>query len=171
MQSVLRESQTRVKSMALVHEELYQSENFSRVDFADYIRRLSTNLFHTYQTGPVAVSLVVDVQELFLTVDTAIPCGLVVNELVSNALKHAFPDGREGTVTIQLRADGPVYVLAVSDDGIGLPEDVDPSTTESLGLQLVDTLTRQLGGTLRIHRGNGTQFEIAFADNLHVQKG
>ena len=171
MQSVLRESQTRVKSMALVHEELYQSDNFSRVDFADYIQRLSTNLFHTYQTGPVAISLVVDVQELFLTVDAAIPCGLVVNELVSNALKHAFPDGREGTVTIRLRAEGPVYVLAVSDDGVGLPEDVDPSTTESLGLQLVDTLTRQLGGSLRIRRGNGTQFEIAFADNLHAQKG
>ena len=86
-------------------------------------------------------------------------------------LKHAFPDGREGTVTIRLRAEGPVYVLAVSDDGVGLPEDVDPSTTESLGLQLVDTLTRQLGGSLRIRRGNGTQFEIAFADNLHAQKG
>jgi PAS domain S-box-containing protein len=165
MQSVLRESQTRVKSMALVHEELYQSDNFSRVDFADYIQRLATNLFHTYQTGPVAISLVVDVQELFLTVDAAIPCGLVVNELVSNALKHAFPDSREGTVTIHLRSDGPSYVLRVSDDGVGLPDDVDPATTESLGLQLVDTLTRQLGGTLAIRRGDGTQFEITFADH------
>ncbi len=171
MQSVLRESQTRVKSMALVHEELYQSDNFSRVDFADYIQRLTTNLFHTYQTGPVAVSLAVDVQEVFLTVDTAIPCGLIVNELVSNALKHAFPDGREGRVTIQLSAVGPVYVLTVADDGIGLAEDIDPETVESLGLQLVDTLTHQLGGAMRIHRDHGTQFEISFTDNVHAQKG
>ena len=108
--------------MALVHEELYQSEDFSRVDFADYIRRLTTNLFHTYQTGPVPISLLVDVQELFLTVDTAIPCGLIINELVSNALKHAFRDREGGTVTIQLQSDGALYVLTVSDDGIGLPD-------------------------------------------------
>jgi PAS domain S-box-containing protein len=164
MQSVLRESQTRVKSMALVHEELYQSDDFSRVDFADYVQRLTTNLFHTYQTGGVPINLIVDVPELFLTVDSAIPCGLIINELVSNALKHAFPSGNGGTVTIQLRIEGEQYVLTVNDDGIGIPQDVDPSTTESLGLQLVDTLTRQLGGTLTIHRDHGTQFEIHFIE-------
>jgi two-component sensor histidine kinase len=164
IQSLLRESQTRVKSMALVHEELYQSEDFSRVDFADYIRRLTTNLFHTYQTGPVPISLLVDVQELFLTVDTAIPCGLIINELVSNALKHAFRGREGGTVTIQLQSDGVLYLLRVSDDGIGLPPEIDPATTESLGLQLVSTLSHQLGGTLAVIRDRGTRFEIQFVE-------
>jgi PAS domain S-box-containing protein len=170
IQSLLRESQTRVKSMALVHEELYQSEDFSRVDFADYIRRLTTNLFHTYQTGPIPISLLVDVQELFLTVDTAIPCGLIINELVSNALKHAFRDREGGTVTIQLQSDGALYVLTVSDDGIGLPIGIDPETTESLGLQLVSTLTHQLGGSLAVVRDQGTRFEVQFVEQQQRRK-
>jgi two-component sensor histidine kinase len=152
--------------MALVHEELYQSEDFSRVDFADYIRRLTANLFHTYQTGPVAVSLRVDVKNVYLTVDTAIPCGLIINELVSNALKHAFHGRAEGSITIRLQRDGAAHVLTVSDDGVGLPPDVDPWTTETLGLQLVSTLTRQLGGSLAVIREKGTQFELRFVEQL-----
>jgi PAS domain S-box-containing protein len=170
IQSLLRESQTRVKSMALVHEELYQSEDFSRVDFADYIRRLTSNLFHTYQTGPIPISLLVDVQELFLTVDTAVPCGLIINELVSNALKHAFRNREGGTVTIRLQSDGAFYVLTVSDDGIGLPPGIDPATTESLGLQLVSTLTHQLGGTLSVTRDQGTRFEVQFVEQQQRRK-
>lgn len=171
IQAILQESQTRVKSMALVHEELYQSDDFARVDFADYIRRLTTNLFRTYQTTPAAVSLLVDVQELFLPVDTAVPCGLIINELVSNALKHAFRDGQGGTVTIQLQSDGALYVLSVSDDGIGLPAGLDPETTETLGLQLVSTLTHQLGGTLAVVRNGGTRFEVQFVDQQQRKRG
>lgn len=166
IQAILKESQTRVKSMALVHEELYQSEDFSRVDFADYIRRLTSNLFHTYQTGPVVVSLRVDVEKVYLTVDTAIPCGLIINELVSNALKHAFHGRAEGSITIRLQRDGAAHVLTVSDDGVGLPLEVDPRTTETLGLQLVSTLTRQLGGSLAVTREKGTQFELRFVEQL-----
>ncbi len=170
MQAILKESQTRVKSMALVHEELYQSEDFSRVDFADYIRRLTSNLFHTYHTGAVAVSLTVDVQKVYLTVDTAIPCGLIINELVSNALKHAFHGREEGSITIRLQRDGAAHVLTVSDDGIGLPPEVDPRTTETLGLQLVSTLTRQLGGALAVSRDKGTQFEVRFVEQLQQRQ-
>ncbi len=171
MQAILKESQTRVKSMALVHEELYQSDDLSRVDFADYIRRLTTNLFHTYQTGPVAISLLVEVEEIFLAVDTAIPCGLIINELVSNALRHAFTGKNGGTVTIRLQRDGAVHVLTVADDGIGLPDSIDPGSTETLGLQLVSTLTRQLGGVLVVTRTQGTKFEIQFVEHQQQRAG
>lgn len=171
IQAILKESQTRVKSMALVHEELYQSEDFSRVDFADYIRRLTANLFHTYQTGPVAVSLAVDVEKVYLTVDTAIPCGLIINELVSNALKHAFAGREEGSVTIRLQRDGATHILTVRDDGVGLPSEIDPWTTETLGLQLVSTLTRQLGGALAVTREHGTSFEVRFVEQLQQRQG
>jgi PAS domain S-box-containing protein len=166
IQAILKESQTRVKSMALVHEELYQSEDLSRIDFADYIRRLTSNLFHTYQTGPVPISLLVEIEEVFLTVDTAIPCGLIVNELVSNALKHAFRGRQGGTVTIRLQREEADFLLTVRDDGVGLAEDIDPAVTETLGLQLVTTLTRQLGGKLLISREEGTRFDIRFVEQV-----
>ncbi len=171
IQAILKESQTRVKSMALVHEELYQSEDLSRVDFADYIRRLTTNLFHTYRTGPVPVSLLVDVEEVYLTVDTAIPCGLMINELVSNALKHAFRGGEGSTVTIRLQRDNTEFLLTVQDNGVGLPPEVDPATTETLGLQLVSTLTRQIGGILTVCRDHGTRFEVRFEEQPPHRRG
>jgi PAS domain S-box-containing protein len=170
IQAILKESQTRVKSMALVHEELYQSEDFSRVDFADYIRRLTSNLFHAYQTGPMPISLVVDVEDVYLTVDAAIPCGLIINELVSNALKHAFYGREGGVITIRLQRNGPMFSLTVSDNGTGLPLSVDPATAETLGLQLVSTLTRQLGGVLAVYREEGTRFEVKFVDQLQQRR-
>lgn len=170
IQAILKESQTRVRSMALVHEELYQSEDFSRVDFADYIRRLTSNLFHTYQTGPVPISLAVDVEDVYLTVDAAIPCGLIINELVSNALKHAFHGREGGVITISLQHNGPMFSLTVSDNGTGLPLSVDPATAETLGLQLVSTLTRQLGGVLVVYREEGTRFEVQFVEQLQQRR-
>jgi PAS domain S-box-containing protein len=164
MVDILKESQTRVKSMALVHEELYQSDDFSRIDFADYAHRLTTSLFHTYRPETTPITLAVDVEEIFLTVDTAIPCGLIINELVSNALKYAFHGRESGRVVIRLARDGEEYRLTIADDGIGLPGNIDPETAESLGLQLVNTLTRQLGGTLTVTRGGGTQFTVAFVE-------
>jgi PAS domain S-box-containing protein len=164
MVNILKESQTRVKSMALVHEALYQSDDFSRIDFADYVHRLTTSLFHSYRPDATPIVLAVDVEEIFLTVDTAIPCGLIINELVSNALKYAFHGRERGRVDIRLARDGEHYRLTVADDGIGLPGDIDPETTESLGLQLVNTLTRQLGGTLAVTRGDGTEFTVGFVE-------
>jgi len=157
----LRESQNRIRSMALIHERLYQSGNLARIDFGEYVRSLVGFLARTYSMSTVRI--VVNVQSIDLPVNTAIPCGLIINELVSNALKYAFPGGREGEVNIDLvvKPDGS-GVLSVRDDGIGLPAELVPQKTTTLGLQLVNTLTKQLNGSIELMRGNGTTFSITF---------
>jgi PAS domain S-box-containing protein len=164
---VLRESQNRVKSMALIHEKLYQSQDLSQVNFADYVRDLTTHLFRTYRANAGVVTLRVIVSdEVRLGVDTAIPCGLIVNELVSNALKHAFPGGRAGEVRVELdRDERNELVLAVSDNGVSFPADMDFRTTGSLGLKLVATLVDQLKGSIQLDRSKGTTFKITFVES------
>jgi two-component sensor histidine kinase len=159
------ESQQRVRSMALVHERLYQTENLARVDCAEYVRDLASYLRHSYGMASGPVKLEVDVANVSLAIDTAVPFGLIVNELTSNALKHAFPHGQGGEVLIQLTEgeDGQCS-LVISDNGTGLPNGLDFRNTKSLGLQLVKTLTKQLGGTIELDRGNGTAFSITFPD-------
>jgi PAS domain S-box-containing protein len=163
---VLRESQNRIKSMALIHEKLYQSKDMARVDFADYVRDLTTHLFRAYRRNAKAVTLQVNVsQDVRLGIDTAIPCGLIVNELVSNALKYAFPDGCAGEVRVELaRNGGEGFALTVSDNGVGFPPDVDPRKTNSLGLKLVATLTDQLEGSVELDRSAGTLYRITFSE-------
>ncbi len=165
---VLRESQNRVKSMALIHEKLYQSQDLSQVDIADYVRDLTTHLFRTYRADAGVVTLRVIVSDAVrLGVGTAIPCGLIVNELVSNALKHAFPGGRAGEVRVELdRDERGKLVLAVSDTGVGFPADIDFRTTGSLGLKLVATLADQLEGSIELGRSGGTTFKITFVESL-----
>jgi two-component sensor histidine kinase len=161
---ILRESESRVRSMALVHEALYRSPDLARVDFAEYIDHLTTDLFRSYGVNAQDITLKIDVQDVALDIDTAIPCGLIINELVSNALKHAFPDGRKGEVRVDFQADGgDRLVLAVSDDGVGLLEDTDLQLTGTLGLQLVSTLTRQLGGDVELDGSSGTAVRIGFS--------
>ncbi len=161
--SMFLESQHRIRSMALVHERLYQTEDLGRVDAADYVRTLVSQLFHSYQVSASRVQLAVQVDDIALDIDTAIPCGLIISELVSNALKHAFPDGRKGKVSVEMRmvADGQIYV-AVGDDGVGFPRDLTLGEMRSLGLQLVRTLVNQIEGKLELDRSHGTRFEIAF---------
>jgi two-component sensor histidine kinase len=160
---VFQESQHRIRSMAFVHEKLYQSESLARIDFAEYVRTLTTYLFSSCGARAQGVTLDIQAEDVLLGIDAAIPCGLILNELVSNALKHAFPNGRDGEVRIDLRADDDQRLtLTVSDDGIGLPEGLDVHNTNSLGLQLVDTLVRQLDGTMEIHGQGGTEFKIDF---------
>jgi PAS domain S-box-containing protein len=155
------ESQNRVKSMALIHEKLYQSQDLANIDFSDYIESLAHHLFHSYTANPDLVSLGTDV-DVSLDIDHAIPCGLIVNELLSNSLKHAFPDGRRGRIMLYFHPDGTDFKLRFSDDGIGLPTGLDFRHTDSLGLQLITTLTNQLNGVVE-HRGiTGTEFEIVF---------
>lgn len=162
---VFQECQNRVRSMALIHESLYQSGNLARVGIADYVRRLGSQLLQTYRLQAQAVELQVDVDDVYLGVDTAIPCGLILNELITNSLRHAFPDGREGVVGVGLRRDNGRYVMYVRDTGVGLPPDFDLSSCSSLGLQLVHTLVGQLEGDLAIETGaEGTMFRIAFAE-------
>ncbi|MCX6137238.1 MAG: response regulator [Ignavibacteriales bacterium] len=155
------ESQNRVKSMALIHEKLYHSETLSRVDFGEYVRDLSASLVRTYASSNV--SLAVMAADIFLGVDIAIPCGLIVNELVSNSLKHAFPDGRAGTISIDCQfTTADECTLCVTDNGIGFPKNFDFASTRSLGLTLVQTLSKQLHGVLTIDSTGGTAFTIRF---------
>lgn len=159
----LKESQSRVKSLALIHEKLYQSGDLAKIDFAGYVLSLTADLYHAYGVNPEAIALRIDVDDVSLDIDTAIPCGLIINELVSNSLKHAFPADREGDVRIGLHSDDDDRLkLSVGDNGIGFPKDLDFRNTESLGLQVVGTLTDQLGGTMELHRNGGTEFAMTF---------
>jgi PAS domain S-box-containing protein len=160
---VFKEGQGRVRSMALIHEKLYQSDDLARVNFHEYISNLAAYLFRSYEGNSGAVKFNVEAEDVLLGVDTAIPCGLIINELVSNSLKHAFPNGGDGSINIRLRPTGTERLtLTVKDDGVGLPPDFDVRNTPSLGLQLVNTLARQLGGEVEVGCGAGAEFKITF---------
>jgi PAS domain S-box-containing protein len=160
---ILRESQNRIKSMALIHQTLYESKDFVQVDFSTFLESLAPTLISSYGMDAERVSLVIEAAEVLLPINAAIPCGLVVNELISNALKHAFPAGRRGEIRIELapEPDGRA-MLSVSDDGVGIAEDYDLTRTTTLGLQLVALLTDQLGGEIEIQRSNPTRFILRF---------
>jgi PAS domain S-box-containing protein len=163
---LIGETQDRIRSMALVHEKLYRAKDLSRIDFDDYIRQLATMLARSYRTQSGSVSFEFEIEKLCFNLETAIPCGLVLNELVSNALKHAFPLTRNDSnpkLTIALRSIGnECFELIVCDNGVGLPAHLDVRNTASLGLQLVCMLTEQLRGELRVESTGGTKFTITF---------
>lgn len=157
-----QDSQNRIRTMALIHESLYRSDDMAQIDLGPYLRDLTSHLLASYQTQRSGVALKVETDDIHLDIDTAIPCGLIVNELVSNALKRAFPNGREGEIKVEMRCNGSgQYLLVVGDDGAGMPGSVDHRTTSSLGLQLVNSLTRQLDGTVEV-QSPGTRFAICF---------
>jgi PAS domain S-box-containing protein len=173
-----RESQDRVISMALIHEELHKCGGFEKLNFSQYIKELAGNLFMIYKFGNNIVSLNMDLAEnLFFDMDTAVPLGIIVNELISNSLKHAFPGRNKGEVLIKLREEeseeciksinkdckNTSFALTVSDNGIGIPENFEIEDLDSLGLQLVTTLVEQLDGDLELKRNNGTEFTIKFS--------
>jgi two-component sensor histidine kinase len=163
VRALFLDSQNRVRSMALVHERLYRSEDLAKVDFAEYVRSLAASLIRSYRVNTNGVKLAVDVEEVYLSVDAAVPCGLIINELISNCLKHAFPDGRAGEIRVELRrAGGHKLSLTVTDDGVGFPQDLKARPTSSLGLQLVHTLTEQLGGQVELSGDVGTVATVRF---------
>jgi two-component sensor histidine kinase len=161
--AVFTESQNRIRAMALVHETLYRSQDLGQINVAGYLDSLCAHLFRAYGVASSRIHLDLDVADVPLDLDWAIPCGLVVNELVSNALKYAFPHDRPGRVGVELarRPDG-AYLLAVSDDGVGLPAGLDVQHTQTLGLQLVWGLTQQLAGQVQVEGMSGTRFVIVF---------
>jgi PAS domain S-box-containing protein len=162
--AMFEETENRIRSMALVHEKLYQSTNLSRIDFGDYIRTLGELLFRSSAINPDNVTLEVGGAVVFLSIEIAVPCGLIVNELLSNALKHAFPDDRPGVIRVHLRVedDGTIGV-SVRDDGVGLPAALDVERTETLGLRLVAGLVQQIEGRMTIERGAaGAGFNVVF---------
>ncbi|MBI3877903.1 MAG: PAS domain S-box protein [Verrucomicrobia bacterium] len=161
--AALSESRARVQTMALVHEKLYQSRNLSELDFAEFARSLTANLLRAFGIGPDAVGLRVEMEHVLLDINRAIPCALILNELVSNAFKYAFPAGRRGEVWVRLeRTPRDELRLVVGDNGVGLPKGFDPAQGQSLGLQLVQTLVRQLDGAMRVNSENGTEYAITF---------
>ncbi|MGL5059021.1 MAG: PAS domain-containing sensor histidine kinase [Microcoleus sp.] len=161
---MLKESQNRVRSMALVHEQLYQSEDLSKIDFAGYIQNLAHNLFQAYDIDAKGIVLQNCIAPYFLNIDTAVPCGLIINELVTNSLKYAFVEQRQGIIKIDFSVkDDRACVLIVSDDGIGFPKDLDYRNARTLGLRLVVSLVRQIRGKIHLLETEGTAFEITFS--------
>ncbi|MDD1685865.1 PAS domain S-box protein [Methanoregula sp.] len=160
MKQAMAETRNRVRAMSLVHEKLYQSEDISSIDLAEYTRFLATQLFSFYGIDHRRVSLETDIGKIPLDINIAIPLGLIMNELISNSLKHAFPDNMSGTLRITGRSDGDTFTLSVRDNGTGLPPDFDWKNTESLGLRLITSLVDQLGGTIERKTGSGTEFQI-----------
>jgi PAS domain S-box-containing protein len=184
MLETLKESQNRVASMALIHEELYKGDKNDTLDFAAYLRKLTADLFSLYSLGNGNIRLKMDLEKVYLDMDTAIPLGIIVNELVSNSLKHAFPAGSEGEVHISLRRaetfdkgdnvsdsdqycneiDNFQYILRVADNGKGMPEEIEVENADSLGLQLINMLVDQIDGCVNLRRNCGTEFTIWFGD-------
>jgi len=155
-------AQNRIKSMALIHEVLYLSESLDRINFSEYIKRITNHLFTMFSRNAKKIQLELDVGEFYLDIDKAIPCGLIINELVSNAFKHAFPDGESGKIHVKLDNKLDRYTIVVKDNGIGIPDDVDIGNTKTLGLQLVNDLVNQIDGSYEIQSDGGTVFKIAF---------
>ena len=160
----LKEGQNRIKSMALIHERFYQSDGLSKIDFDDYIKRLTDNLLQTSGITSDRVSLNIISEKIPLDIDTAVPCGLIINEVVSNSIKHAFNDGRHGEILIQFsKKSENVYRLIIADNGVGLPEGFNLEHSDSLGIQLIQALSEQIDGTLKIESTNGVKYIIDFS--------
>lgn len=161
---IFRESQNRIRSMAIIHEKLYQASDVAQIDFAEYTHSLVSYLFRTYAINAANIRLQIAIVDIALGLDTAIPCGLIINELVSNALKYAFAPQQAGEICVGLVRKQPHHLcLTVSDNGRGLPPTVDYRNTDSFGLQLVNLLTEQLDGTVELDRNGGAAFKITFA--------
>lgn len=170
----LKESQNRVEAMALIHQKLYQSKNLIRINFADYIKSLAAELYRCYVMDSAQIQMQIEAAEIELSLDVANPCGLILNELISNAFKHAFPGARSGTVQVRFYVkDTDQYVLQVQDNGVGLPQHLSLPKANSLGLRLIASLTRQLRGELITESGEGSSFMLVFRDpaSIHLASG
>jgi len=163
---IFRECQDRVMSMSLIHEKFYRSKDLSNIDFEEYIRELADGLVCSYGIDAGKIALKIGVKGVSLGVDLAIPCGLLINELISNSLKHAFPEGASGEIEVSMRATEKGQIeITVSDNGVGIPKELDFRKTKSLGLQLVTTLVEdQLEGEIKLNRTKGTEFKIKFKE-------
>lgn len=161
--AILQETQERVKSMALVHEKMYKSKDLAQIDISEYIHSLASELFYAYKPNYSEIRLHINAHNTLMRIDTAIPCGLIINELVTNALKHGFPECRNGKVAVEFFEQDNEYILIVADDGINFPENIQIDTPQSMGLELIkDLTTEQLKGNIELDRTNGATFKIIF---------
>ena len=161
---IFKESQNRAKSMALIHERLYRSTDLKKIDFGDYIHTLATDLFNTYVTDPSSIKLNMDVENVMVDINTTVPLGLIVNELVTNSMKHAFPEWETGEINIEFNKKEDLFTLIVKDTGVGFSEGLDFRNTSSLGMQLVNNLVSQIDGEITLDRSRGTEFKITFKE-------
>lgn len=158
---VLRESQNRVKSMAIIHEKLYQSSNFAEINVAEYLNKLIENIYGSYGININLIKIEIHAKDIFLDINKAIPCFLVANEVITNSIKHAFPDG-SGKIIIDFKETNENYVMSIKDNGVGLPKDFNTKKTNTLGIQLINGLILQLDGELEVNSTDGTEFKIIF---------
>ncbi len=166
---IFRESQSRVKSLAIIHEKLYRSEDFANINFEEYIESLVNYLLSYYSADSIEV--IIDVKkDIILNMDTAVPCGLIINELVTNAIKHAFNESKSGQINITLKSDNGCFTLIVSDNGEGIPPEVDLDNPQKLGLQLVKSLTDQLEGKIEYNGSKNTEFKIQFRELIYKDR-
>ena len=181
-----KESQNRVKSISMVHEKLYQSKNLDKIDFGNYISNIITNLFQTYDVTQNIIEYDLDLDDIKLNIETSIPCGLIITELITNSIKHAFPanvvhgpanekfsslatngsgsSNEKSKIWVKLYPENGKFTLIIKDNGIGLPEDLNFKNTKSLGLQLVNLLINQVDGSIELNLKNGTEFRMEFEE-------
>ena len=159
-QELFKESQNRVRSMAIIHERFCKSSDLKKIDFGDYIRTLANDLYNTYVIDTSLIKLNIDVNDVQLDINTSIPLGLIVNELITNSLKHAFPQDLCGEINVKFHKQDKKYLLEVDDDGTGFPKDINYNNTDSLGLKLVTSLTEQIDGEIEFNNISGTSFKI-----------
>lgn len=161
---IFESSQNRVKTMSLIHEELYSSQDFSHINLSDYIQTLTKELLTSHIEDPGRVKLTVNIENVKMELETAIPLGLLVNEIVANSVNHAFPNDQKGEIIVELKRDGDGFILKMSDDGIGIPENIDFKKAETLGFQLINSLVNQLDGQIEMQPTKGTTFIVKFKE-------
>jgi two-component sensor histidine kinase len=170
MREVFHESQNRVKSMSMIHEQLYQTDNLSKIDFKIYINGLLKNLFQLYSSSLKEIKWEVDVNDVKLNIETSIPCGLIINELISNSLKHAFKERDSGKITVKMDKYNDLITLIVADNGVGIPNNFQIEKVSTLGLNLVTNLVKQIEGEMIIKKENGTSFTIEFKEINYMNR-
>lgn len=179
------ESKKRADSMVLIHERLYKSTDLKRIDFEDYVHALATDLFNAYANSSDQIKLIINVDNIMLDINTAIPLGLIINELLTNSLKYAFPKvythgpaskslksnynslkdaNNDKIIALNFNRNGDEFTLIIKDNGIGFPQDLDFKNTDSMGLELVNSLTKQINGNIQLDNTNGTEFKISFKE-------
>jgi PAS domain S-box-containing protein len=166
---VLRDSRNRIRSMAMIHEKLYISNKLSKIDFSGYVKSITSNLLQNPEVNPDLIKINVDVDEFSIGMETAVPMGLIINELVTNSIEHAFPQG-EGNINLNLHKNGETFILTVRDNGLGLPEGLDPKKVKTLGLSLVNSLVEQLNGSMEVEVEHGTTFKISFKELKYAKR-
>ncbi|MBI5680031.1 MAG: sensor histidine kinase [Methanobacterium sp.] len=167
---LFKDSQNRVRSIAMVHNKLYQSKSLDKIEFSDYIRNIMTNLLQTYAVDQNKIKNNLDLESINLNIETAIPCGLIITELVTNSIKHAFSDGREGKIDVELQIEDKKFILKITDNGIGLADDFNVENPESFGLQLVVLLVNQLRGSIELKNEKETEFLIKFEELKYKER-